>query len=802
MAPVSHSIGRCITSLSLLLTLAGTARGQSPVYVLDEGVVPISCSGHPCYGPTLHLINAATGHELASIEAAPRGQKGTSVTASSDGRRLFVTSVPYLTPTDPGFLLVVDAFSKTTVATIPVGAGPTDVAVLPDNSRAYVVNGSANTISVVDLATLAVTATIPVQSAPAKIIATIDGSVVYVTNGGSGTVTKISTATNTVTATIVVGTGPAGIDISPDGARIYVANKLSATVSVIDTAVDAVLRNLPAGNGNIVPLGVSARSATQVFVALSNQGSLQSRVTFPGSVDLLDATTGAVLGSVTLLPTAVARDSAGTSAYVIDGTRTLRQLASDGTSLATASPELSNLIDAAVVTDPCLFEATATATVFGPAGGSGTITIPAPAGCAWTIETGGFAGASVEEPRSGTGPATRPFTVGATTSPRIGRIDIGRQSLTFEQTIPRMHVDLATGTTLTEPFVVGGWALDQSAFSDGTAFFRNWIDAVHVWAYPASGSPIFVGPASGGLDRPDVAAIFGLNYQLSGFSVGVGNLPSGTYTLVFFAHSSRSNSFSNAQAVSVTVRQAAPRIVIDTPAAGAVSGTPFSVSGWALDPLAGLSGSGVDAVHAYVYPDGGWAPMLLGVGRLGIARPDVAAVFGPGAAQSGFTVTPVALKPGGYLLVVFARSIATGQFFSQSQRLTIAASAPLMNVDAPAKSAPAPIPPGGTDHGTQVTGPFTIFGWAIDRYSSTGPGVDLVQAWAYPLSGGAPLFVGTATATPRIDVANVFGTQFLASGFQISGATLPAGTYDLVVFAHSTVTLSFNNSRVVRITVP
>jgi hypothetical protein len=123
-------------------------------------------------------------------------------------------------------------------------------------------------------------------------------------------------------------------------------------------------------------------------------------------------------------------------------------------------------------------------------------------------------------------------------------------------------------------------------------------------------------------------------------------------------------------------------------------------------------------------------------------------------------------------------------------------------VDAPAKSAPAPIPPGGTDPRTHVASPFTNFGWALDRASSSGPGVDVVQAWAYPLSGRAPLFVGTATPTARVDVANVFGSQFLPSGFQIDAATLPAGTYDLVVFAHSTVTLSFNNSRVVRITVP
>jgi hypothetical protein len=45
------------------------------------------------------------------------------------------------------------------------------------------------------------------------------------------------------------------------------------------------------------------------------------------------------------------------------------------------------------------------------------------------------------------------------------------------------------------------------------------------------------------------------------------------------------------------------------------------------------------------------------------------------------------------------------------------------------------------------------------------------------------------------------GSRFLNCGFQISGATLPAGTYDLVVFAHSTVTRAFSMTRVVRITV-
>ena len=78
---VPHPFRRCIFFLLLVCALARTARGQSQVYVLDEGTVPLSCSGHPCHGPTLHLIDSTTGHDIAIIQAAPTGQRGTSVRA-------------------------------------------------------------------------------------------------------------------------------------------------------------------------------------------------------------------------------------------------------------------------------------------------------------------------------------------------------------------------------------------------------------------------------------------------------------------------------------------------------------------------------------------------------------------------------------------------------------------------------------------------------------------------------------------------------------------------------------------------
>jgi hypothetical protein len=269
---------------------------------------------------------------------------------------------------------------------------------------------------------------------------------------------------------------------------------------------------------------------------------------------------------------------------------------------------------------------------------------------------------------------------------------------------------------------------------------------------------------------------------------------------VFYGHSTRSGAFSAVQAVNVTVRQAQPVIVIDSPSSQVANRTPVQVSGWAVDPAAS-SGAGVDAVHIYAYPESGAPPIFLGAAVTGFFRLDVAAYLGARFTQSGFSLPAVSLLPGAYTLVVYARSTATGQFFAQTQRMTIAPSAPRINIDTPPTTPPAAVPPGGIDPGTQVSNPFSISGWALDLASSTETGVDVVQAWAYPVSGAAPIFAGTATTVARPDVAAYVGPQFLNSGFQIGGVTLPPGTYTLVVFAHSTVTRAFSITKVVRITV-
>lgn len=101
-----------------------------------------------------------------------------------------------------------------------------------------------------------------------------------------------------------------------------------------------------------------------------------------------------------------------------------------------------------------------------------------------------------------------------------------------------------------------------------------------------------------------------------------------------------------------------------------------------------------------------------------------------------------------------------------------------------------------------LAGDFVVAGWAVDLDDGVGTGVDTVHVWAYPSGGGRPLFLGAAeTAGDRPDVATLFGPRFRRSGYGLTVAGLPPGSWNLAVFAWSTVQNGFVPARVVRVAV-
>jgi hypothetical protein len=98
--------------------------------------------------------------------------------------------------------------------------------------------------------------------------------------------------------------------------------------------------------------------------------------------------------------------------------------------------------------------------------------------------------------------------------------------------------------------------------------------------------------------------------------------------------------------------------------------------------------------------------------------------------------------------------------------------------------------------------PFTVAGWAADLDDDLRTGVDAVHVWAYPVAGGDPIFVGLAAlGGARPDVAAVYGRRFTKTGYGVTGTGLPAGDYDLAVFAWSTMRQGFAPAKTVRVTV-
>jgi hypothetical protein len=102
----------------------------------------------------------------------------------------------------------------------------------------------------------------------------------------------------------------------------------------------------------------------------------------------------------------------------------------------------------------------------------------------------------------------------------------------------------------------------------------------------------------------------------------------------------------------------------------------------------------------------------------------------------------------------------------------------------------------------EVEAGFTIAGWAADLESGGGAGIATVHVWAYPIDGGAPVFLGVANSgLTRPDVAAAYGDQFASTGYGLTVRGLGPGTYDLAVFGWSQVRAGFAPAAVVRVTV-
>jgi hypothetical protein len=109
----------------------------------------------------------------------------------------------------------------------------------------------------------------------------------------------------------------------------------------------------------------------------------------------------------------------------------------------------------------------------------------------------------------------------------------------------------SSSSSVNASFMVAGWALD------GAAWHGAGVGAVHVWAQRRDGvgaAPVFLGPASLGSSRPDVASAFGKQFDRAGWILEASGLPAGVYDVTAYFWSNRKGQFDDARTVTVSVR--------------------------------------------------------------------------------------------------------------------------------------------------------------------------------------------------------------------------------------------------------
>jgi len=271
----------------------------------------------------------------------------------------------YIANYDSGNVSVIDTSINKVVATIAVGGNPTNVAVNPTGTRAYVNCGSKSAdICVIDTNTNTIIKTVVMAAignagtnnlfvnrgmafnltgtilyvtcnvvsicmmdtktnefvgtpasagqAPNTIVVNPSNTLIYVANTQSHDVSVINTTNSSTVATVKVGTHPFEMAITPDGSRVYVANQASAAVSVIDTKSNSVTKTIPVGGG---PTGVVINpTGTRVYV--TNHTNFFGGI--PNTVSVIDTSNDSVIATIPVgsSPVGISINVTGTRVYV------------------------------------------------------------------------------------------------------------------------------------------------------------------------------------------------------------------------------------------------------------------------------------------------------------------------------------------------------------------------------------------------------------------------------------------------------------------------------------------------------
>jgi len=192
---------------------------------------------------TVSLIDLATKKSIAKI---PTGEEPHELAVSPDGKVAVVCNYGS-SPTPGNTLTVIDIAARMALRTIDLAkhVRPHGIAWLRGNEVAVTTEGTKSLL-IVDIETSKVTAAIETEQLGSHMVVLAPAQDrAFVANIDAGSVSVIDLKQRRRIANIATGDGTEGIAISPDQREVWAGNRDGNTLSIIDVASHKVVATLP-----------------------------------------------------------------------------------------------------------------------------------------------------------------------------------------------------------------------------------------------------------------------------------------------------------------------------------------------------------------------------------------------------------------------------------------------------------------------------------------------------------------------------------------------------------------------------
>jgi YVTN family beta-propeller protein len=245
-------------------------------------------------GPALVVLNKAEAsasiislRDGRTIATMPVGDGPHEVAVSPDGN--WAVAANYGGRTAGNSLTVLDLRNRKAVRTIDLGtyARPHGIAWMPDGKRVVVTSEQAKALVIVDVPNGKIDRAIETGQPGHLMTLAKDGHRAWTANIASGSVSLVDLDKGTVVKTVVTGRGPEGHDVSPNGRELWAADRTLNRITVLDANTLDSLATIPTGEfPNRVHFTPDGK-----WVLVSNIRS--------GTVDVIDAATRRTVDHIT-----------------------------------------------------------------------------------------------------------------------------------------------------------------------------------------------------------------------------------------------------------------------------------------------------------------------------------------------------------------------------------------------------------------------------------------------------------------------------------------------------------------------